>query len=65
MIDATIIWDMDDEPDGNVQHIAEHGVTVDEVEERAEVRAGRKHSAGLRRTSSSRSSGRKSPTILG
>jgi hypothetical protein len=33
VIDATIIWDMDDEPDGNVQHIAEHGITVDEVEE--------------------------------
>ena len=31
--DETIIWDLDDEPDGNVQHIAEHGVTVDEVEE--------------------------------
>ena len=33
VIDATIIWDLDDEPDGNVQHIAEHGVTVDEVED--------------------------------
>jgi hypothetical protein len=33
VIDATIIWDLEDEPDGNVQHIAEHGVTVDEVEE--------------------------------
>jgi uncharacterized DUF497 family protein len=27
-----IIWDDDDNPDGNVQHIAEHGVTVDDVE---------------------------------
>jgi hypothetical protein len=22
-----VIWDLDDEPEGNVQHIAEHGVT--------------------------------------
>lgn len=28
-----VIWDMDDEPAGNVQHIAEHGVTKEEVEE--------------------------------
>lgn len=28
-----IIWDLDDDPDGNVQHIAEHGVTKDEVDE--------------------------------
>jgi uncharacterized DUF497 family protein len=33
MHDAEIIWDLDDDPDGNVQHIAEHGVTVEEVEE--------------------------------
>jgi uncharacterized DUF497 family protein len=33
VIYATITWDLEDEPDGNVQHIAEHGVTVDEVEE--------------------------------
>ena len=31
-IDA-ILWDLDDDPDGNVQHCAEHGVTKDEVEE--------------------------------
>jgi hypothetical protein len=31
--DETIIWDLHDEPDGNVQHIAEHAATVDEVEE--------------------------------
>jgi hypothetical protein len=29
----SIIWDLDDDPDGNVQHIAEHGVSVEEVEE--------------------------------
>ena len=28
-----IIWDLDDDPDGNVQHCAEHGVTKEEVEE--------------------------------
>ena len=25
--------DLDDDPDGNVQHIAEHGISKDEVEE--------------------------------
>ena len=28
-----IIWDLDDEPDGNVEHIAEHGLTKEEVDE--------------------------------
>ena len=28
-----IIWDLDHEPDGNVQHCGEHGVTKEEVEE--------------------------------
>lgn len=28
-----IIWDLDDDPDGNVQHCAEHGITADEVEQ--------------------------------
>lgn len=26
-----IIWDLDDDPDGNVQHIAEHGLTKEDV----------------------------------
>ena len=30
---AQILWDLDDDPDGNVQHIAEHGITVEEVED--------------------------------
>src|SRR5438105_8353860 len=30
---ASIIWDLDDDPDGNVQHCAQHGVTKEEVEE--------------------------------
>ena len=33
MIDAVIAWDLDDDRYGNIQHIAEHGLTVDEVEE--------------------------------
>ena len=28
---TTIIWDSDDDPDGNVQHIAEHDLTKEEV----------------------------------
>jgi uncharacterized DUF497 family protein len=47
--DATIIWDLDDEWDGNVQHIAEHGVTVDEVEEvlrNSRSRVGRSRRSG-------------------
>ena len=28
-----IIWDLDDDPEGNVHHCAEHGVTKEEVEE--------------------------------
>jgi uncharacterized DUF497 family protein len=28
-----VIWDLDEEPEGNVQHCAEHGVSKAEVEE--------------------------------
>lgn len=28
-----VIWDLDDDPDGNVQHCGEHGVSKAEVEE--------------------------------
>jgi len=28
-----VIWDLEDDPDGNFQHIAEHDVTPEEVEE--------------------------------
>ncbi len=31
--DAQIVWDADDDPDGNVQHIAENDPTVNEVED--------------------------------
>jgi hypothetical protein len=27
-----LLWDMDDDPEGNVQHIADHGLTVPYVE---------------------------------
>jgi hypothetical protein len=33
MIDAIVAWDMEDDPHGNVQHVADNGVTIDEVEE--------------------------------
>ncbi len=55
MIDAIIAWDMEDDPQGNVQHIAEHGVTMQEVEE---VLLNEKNPVG-----ESRSSGR--PITLG
>ncbi len=29
---VSILWDEDEEPDGNVQHIAEHGLLIDDVE---------------------------------
>jgi uncharacterized DUF497 family protein len=29
----SIVWDLDDDPDGNVTHCAQHGVTREEVEE--------------------------------
>ena len=28
-----ILWDDPDDPDGNVQHIAEHGLAIEDVEE--------------------------------
>ena len=29
----SVLWDLDDDPDGNVQHCADHGVTQEEVEQ--------------------------------
>ena len=46
---STAIWDLDDDPNGNVRHISEHGITKEEVEEVLENPAG---------IESSRSSGR-------
>ena len=28
-----VLWDLEDDPDGNVQHIAEHDISSEEVEE--------------------------------
>lgn len=28
-----LVWDLEDDLDGNVAHIAEHGLTIDEIEE--------------------------------
>ena len=33
MLYHTIIWDMDKDPAGNVQHCADHDITKEEVEE--------------------------------
>ena len=43
------VWDLDDDPDGNVQHIAEHGLTKDDVEHalRHAWRTGTSDSSGL------------------
>ncbi len=30
---SQVIWDLEDDPDGNVQHCLQHGVTPEEVEE--------------------------------
>jgi uncharacterized DUF497 family protein len=50
MNDVLFVWDLEDEPDGNVQHVAEHGLTVEEVESAVADRGGW--------TDESRSSGR-------
>jgi hypothetical protein len=33
VFEPIVIWDLEDDPDGNLAHIAEHGITQDEVEE--------------------------------
>jgi hypothetical protein len=33
MLFDAIVWDLDDDPNGNVQHCADNGATRDEVEE--------------------------------
>ena len=32
-MDATIIWDLEGDMDGNVQHLREHNVSIEEAEE--------------------------------
>jgi uncharacterized DUF497 family protein len=33
MIGATVVWDWEEDPNGNLQHIAENGLTIEEVED--------------------------------
>src|SRR5262249_45004422 len=50
MADEVFIWDLEDDPEGNVQHIAEHDVTQEEVEEVLRDNHGKgtfSHSSGL------------------
>ena len=42
-----VCWDLDDDPRGNVQHIAEHDISKEEVEEVLE------HPGGIERSRSS------------
>jgi uncharacterized DUF497 family protein len=44
----SILWDLDDEPEGNVAHCLAHGVTKEEVEE---VMQGPRSRPGVSRTS--------------
>ena len=51
---TTLVWDREDDPEGNVQHIAAHGLAQSEVEDAFENSTG---------TGISRSSGR--PVVFG
>ena len=33
MDDVSVLWDLEDDPDGNVQHIAENDLSVEEIED--------------------------------
>ena len=46
---SSIIWDEDDDPRGNVQHVAKHDLTIEDVEEvlAAPVSKGHSDSTGL------------------
>ena len=55
MANVQYIWDLAEDPEGNVQHIAEHGVTIEEAEEVVRDR--------YEATVARRSSGR--PTVFG
>ncbi len=30
---SRIVWDLDDDPHGNVRHVAEHGLSIEKVED--------------------------------
>lgn len=44
-----VLWDDPNDPDGNVEHIGEHGLTIDDVEEVVEnpTSEGHSNSSGL------------------
>ena len=46
---TVVLWDLDDDPDGNVQHVAEHDLSKEEVEEVLATPSGRdfSRSSGL------------------
>lgn len=33
MLSFDVLWDLEDDPEGNVQHLAEHGITMDDAED--------------------------------
>jgi uncharacterized DUF497 family protein len=49
MTPLRILWDWDDDPEGNVQHIAEHGLNKEDVESvlAHPESSGVSHSSGL------------------
>ena len=47
-MEATIIWDLPGDPEGNVQHLREHDVSIEEAEQ---VLLGPHSSRGLSRSS--------------
>ncbi len=62
----TCIWDVPEDPDGNIQHIAEHDVSVEEVEEVVNNRRNntiRGHSSGFPLTFGWTSSGKHTAVI--
>jgi hypothetical protein len=57
MEDADILWDLEDDLDGNVQHIAEHDLTCEEVESvlrNTDNTTEKSRTSGLRRPSAGR-----------
>jgi len=45
MDDVSVLWDLEDDPDGNVQHIAENDLSVEEVEDVCSIPTTRSRSA--------------------
>lgn len=74
-MEPIVIWDLDDDPEGNAAHIAEHGVTKEEVQEVLQTKttrrmpvhraAGRLPLAGPVRASIWRGCGKRLATIPG